>query len=281
MESNSGLNILAVAQQEYMGQLNDVMLPFLITNFDQMYDDSVKESKGKNTLKVFQQHLRDVKNWNQGMVQDATKEIVDSCGHFDKLLAAVFVGYVKILSSVRLRDEKRKIPIRLPKNGDFVFKVYEECARAIYKDPYWFAEDLSEDDKLDKMTSINSVVLERVVKNMVPINKILETYMSAAPSGDNNEIESVAGGDLSDTEDPEILNAGEDTEIPVAEPEEEATPEEPEIPEPEAADEPEVPEPEEEVSPDEDVKQVPLVGVNAPQEDEDDDLMPGAPDSRK
>ena len=285
MESNSGLNILAVAQREYMQQLNDIMVPFLLANFDQMYERAVKDSKGKNVLRQFQEYLRDIKNWNQGMVQDATKEIVDSCGYFDKLLAAVFVGYVKILSSVRLTDAKRKIPIRLPKNSDFVFKVYEECAKAIYKDPYWLSEDLSDDDKLERMLSINSIALEKVLKAMIPVNKILETYMSAVPG---DEVESQLG-DPEDTEDPEVLQpddtVGNDEPIPEADvseplPDLDAEPE----PEPEAEAEAEA-EPEMDEPTEEDVKSIPVSGMVPPQEneddDEDDDLMPGAPDTRK
>lgn len=279
MESNSGLNILAVAQREYMQQLNDIMVPFLMANFDQMYERAVKDSKGKNTLRQFQEYLRDIKNWNQGMVQDATKEILDSCGYFDKLLAAVFVGYVKILSSVRLTDAKRKIPIRLPKNSDFVFKVYEESAKTIYKDPYWLGEDLSDDDKIDKMLEINSVSLEKVLKAMIPVNKILETYMSAVPG---DEVESQLG-DPEDTEDPDILEP-EDTVGNQEESGADSMPDEamaePEEPEPSPE-----PEPEEIEEPtEEDVKSIPVSGMAPPpqeEEDELDDLMPGAPDARK
>lgn len=278
MESNSGLNILAVAQREYMQQLNDVMVPFLMANFDQMYERAVKDSKGKNILRQFQEYLRDIKNWNQGMVQDATKEIVDSCGYFDKLLAAVFVGYVKILSSVRLTDAKRKIPIRLPKNTDFVFKVYEECAKTIYKDPYWMGEDLSDDDKIDKMLEINSVALDKVLKAMIPVNKILETYMSAVPG---DEVESQMG-DPEDTEDPDILEPDD----PMGKSEETTTESnEPNVDEPELGDEPE----NEEEPVDEEVKNIPVNGVAPPppqedveqEEDELDDLMPDAPSTRK
>ena len=104
-------NVLAVAQKEYMDQMNDVLLPFLITNFDEIYERASVDSNNKETLKLFQQYLKDIKSWNQGILRERTDEINNSCAYFSDLLAAIIVGYVKILSSVRLKVEKQKIAI--------------------------------------------------------------------------------------------------------------------------------------------------------------------------
>lgn len=210
---NSGLSILAVAQREYMQQLNTLMSPFILANFEKVWETAVEGAKGKNTLRHFQELLREVKNWNNSHISDASKEISDSFTNFERLIAAVFVGYVKILSSVRLTDAKKKIPIKLPSNKDFVFKVYEEAAKAIYKDPYWFQEDITDDDKIENMLRINEVGLDKVLKALVPINLILETYMSTARTDEDMEVESQVG-DPDDVPDPEAIS-GEQGEDPV------------------------------------------------------------------
>ena len=143
MEGSSDLNILAYAQKEYMEELNTVLVPFLLASFEEMYNRSVVDSKGKNTLLKFQQYLRDVKSWNQGMVKQHSEEVLKSCSFLGDLIAAVFVGKVKILSSIRLNEVKKKIPLRLPKCEDFIYMIYEENAQAIYKDPYWIQEDIT------------------------------------------------------------------------------------------------------------------------------------------
>lgn len=195
-------NVLAVAQKEYMDQMNDVLLPFLITNFDEIFERAKIDSKGKNTLITFQQYLKDIKSWNQGILRERTDEVANSCAYFSDLLAAIIVGYVKILSSVRLKMEKQKIAIKLPKSDDFIFRMYEEVAKVLYKSPYWMAEDLSEDDKIDNMRPIVSRCMEQVVKALVPVQTILEAYI-----GQKGKLDVESQVDPNeDPEDPDLLD---------------------------------------------------------------------------
>lgn len=195
-------NVLAVAQKEYMDQMNDVLLPFLITNFDEIFERAKIDSKGKNTLITFQQYLKDIKSWNQGILRERTDEVANSCAYFSDLLAAIIVGYVKILSSVRLKMEKQKIAIKLPKSDDFIFRMYEEVAKVLYKSPYWMAEDLSEDEKIDNMRPIVSRCMEQVVKALVPVQTILEAYI-----GQKGKLDVESQVDPNeDPEDPDLLD---------------------------------------------------------------------------
>lgn len=216
--------ILSTAYNEYMDQMNDILIPFLITTFDEIYERAKVDSKGKNTLIRFQQYLKDIKSWNQGVLREATDEVSNSCAYFRELLTAIFVGYTKILSSVRLRTDKAKVAIKLPKSEDFIYKVYEENAKALYKNPYWVSEDLSEDDKIDKMRPMNRRTLDIVVKSLVPVQTILDTYIGN--NGAATEVESNVDPD-EDTEDPETL----EDDIPTNLEDENATPQEP-MPEP-------------------------------------------------
>jgi hypothetical protein len=252
MEGSSDLNILAYAQKEYMEELNTVLVPFLLASFEEMYSRAVIDSKGKNILLKFQQYLRDVK----------------SCSFLGDLIAAVFVGKVKILSSIRLNEVKRKIPLRLPKCEDFIYLIYEENAQQLYKDPYWLQEDITDDEKVDKITEINRICLEKVVKKLVPTQKILEAYMSQQTPEEDVDIESHLG---SDTEDPEIEDSGDENEEPVAPgPEEPPGEESSEVPVPVAG--AEVPQ---------EVKNIEVPQPHGvPEPEEDDVLMQDAADTR-
>lgn len=201
MDQNS---IMTTAYNEYMDQMNDIMLPFLITTFDEMYERASVDAKGKNVLIRFQQYLRDIKSWNQGVLRDATNEVCKSCAYFRELLTAIIVGYTKILSSVRLRAEKQKVAIKLPRTEDFVYKLYEENAKILYKDPYWMADNMAEDDKIDRMRPINRKCLDIVVKSLVPLQTILDAYIGN--NGQATDVESQVGDDPEDTEDPEVLD---------------------------------------------------------------------------
>ena len=200
---NQDLNILAVAHREFMEQMTDVLTPFLLTVFDDLYEKA-EEEKGKGVMKKFQAYVKDIKSWNQGMIVEHTNAIEASCGHFKNLLAMLFVGYVKILSSVRLRDsDKQKIPIKLPKPTDFVYAIYKEVAKSIYKDPFWISE-LDDEDKVERMEKLlNEVSLPTVIKSMSPMAMILETNMGTNLPTD------VEMGAASDGEDPEVISDDE------------------------------------------------------------------------
>lgn len=280
---NSTLNILAVAQEEYMDKLNEILTPFLLTNFEQLYDQAIADSKGKNGLMRFQEYLRDVKTWNNSKIKERTDEIRNSFSHIKELVAAVIVGYVKIMSAIRLNDvSSQKIPIKLPRLEDFIFRVYEKNAEAYYKDPYWFQQKLSEDEKLDKVLEINLKILKQVLKSIVPLDKILDTYISqgSMPSiPDSTEVESQIGDD---SPDPDVLGSddqptGDDSESMGIDSEP------PSVPAQGPIDPPPAPEEEEDEIPEE--KTIPITGAPPmPQEaeaEDDDVLFPDANDTRK
>lgn len=281
---NQNLTILVAARDEYDEKMSNVMLPHVVSVFVEMYNRAKEDSKGNKTLILFQEYLRDIKNWNQGVLKSHTDSISEACSYFKQLLTAVFVGHVKVLTSVRLKDETQKISIKLPKMEEFVFRVFEENAKIIYKNPYFMQEHHNnEDDLFVHLQDINNKAIKVVIKSMVPIQQILETYMNA---GNVDEHEIGAGAtDAEDptTEEPEPMDSlTEPTEQPMgdgAPPEGMDSLTEP-MGEP-MAEEPEEEEPMEE---DPEVKNVEVSGrvPDEPSPEEDDDtLFSDAPDARR
>lgn len=193
------LNILVEAKKEYTGQLCDVMIPVMINVFEDLYKEADKLSNGKKVLIMFQKLLKEVPNWSNAMSKSHSDNIVSRCAWFSDLLAAVFVSHVKILSSVRLKTENKKISLKLPSNEVFIQTCYNNTAKDVYKDPFIFNEEQSEyvrDEKLDKRFR---ATIEATIKELIPVQQILQTYMSQ----DTNNIN--LGEDVRDTEDPDVL----------------------------------------------------------------------------
>ena len=273
--ADNNLNILAVAKQEYTDSMCQVLLPHVVDVFTEMYERAKIDSKGKNTLIKFQEYLRDIKNWNQGMVKTHTDNISKSCSYFGDLLAAVFVSYVKILSSVRLKADVQKISIKLPGNEEFVYKVFEENAKLIYKNPYIFMDTQNDDDLFEKLMVLNCTAVDTVIKSMVPLQQILNTYMGNT----SGEHDISLGPD--ESPDPVTEEPPMDDEGPMEPPMEEPPAvgeSEPMMPEPEVSDGTELPAHEE-------VKQIPVTEASMrnmqqpPGEDDEDDLFPEAPET--
>ena len=153
-------------------------------------------------------------------------------------------------------------------------------AKDLYKDPYIFSEEQSEYLRDEKLTVRFSLCIENTVKELIPVQQILQTYMS-------QETRDISlDGEIQDGLDPDVLE-GEDEPMLEPEPEPEPFPE----PEPETFSAPE-PEP---TGLENEFKTVP--GVHAPQpepepepepapaptqqvEEEDDVLFGDAPEQR-
>ena len=212
------LNILVEARREYLGQLYLIMCPAMIEVFHDMYDEATKLSKGRKTLVMFQKLLKEVPNWSNAMSKQHSDNIANRCAWFNDLLAAVFVACTKILSAVRLKADNKKISLKLPTNEVFIQSCYNNVAKDLYKDPYVFHEEQSEYIRNDELTKRFSVCIEATVKELIPVQEILQTYMSQ----ETRDID--LDSQVHDSEDPDVYDAGDET-FPEPEPEPEPLPE--------------------------------------------------------
>lgn len=194
------LNVLVEAKKEYLGQMCMIMCPAMIDVFQEMYSESLKISKGKQILIMFQKLLKEVPNWSNAMSKRHSDNITDRCVWFGDLLAAVFVACTKILSAVRLKTDNKKISLKLPTEEVFIQTCYNNAAKDLYKDPYIFHEEQSEYTR-DEILSIRlCTCIENTVKELIPVQQILQTYMS-------QETRDISlDGDVEDAEDPDVLD---------------------------------------------------------------------------
>jgi len=173
------LNILVEAKREYLEQLSILICPVMIDTFDAMYQEAHTLSKGRKVLVMFQKLLKDVPEWNETMAKQHTDNIADRCAWFKDLVAAVFVSSVKILSAVRLSANSKKMAVKLPTNEVFIHTCYKNAAKDLYKDPYVFSDTQSEHNRNDKLYDRFTLCVENTVKELIPVQQILQTYMSA------------------------------------------------------------------------------------------------------
>ena len=172
------LSIMVEAKKEYLGQLYLIMCPAMIDIFQDMHNESIQLSKGRKVLIMFQKLLKEVPNWSNAMSKNHSDNITSRCAWFGDLLAAVFVACTKILSAVRLKADNKKISLKLPTDEVFIQTCYNNIAKDLYKDPYIFTEEQSEYVRDEKLTTRFSVCIENTVKELIPVQQILQTYMS-------------------------------------------------------------------------------------------------------
>jgi len=266
------LNVLVEAKKEYLGQLCLLMCPLMIQAFQAMFKEAEKLVKGKRTLLQFQKLLKEVPNWNDHLAKQNSDDICNTCSWFSDLLAAVFVSFVKILSSVRLKSDNKKISIKLPTNELFVHTCYINAAKELYRDPYIFDEEMNEYERDAKLSTRFSICIEASIKELLPIQQILENYMR---QGESKEVD-LGEGALADSEDPDIDEGQEPEPEPAPESEPAPAPESEPTSEAAPAPEPASTEPQVEGAPvQEEIKEIPIKGGAH----DDGVLFPGARES--
>ena len=199
------LNILVEAKREYLGQLCLLMCPVMIETFDEMYEEAYKLSKGRKVLIMYQKLLKEVPNWSDAMSRQHSDNIANRCAWFNDLLAAVFVSCVKILSAVRLSKDNKKISLKLPTNEVFIQMCHNKVAESLYNDPYVYHETQNEYARNDKLFERFSICVENAVKELIPVQQILQTYMSQSQEGQDLDL---GDAEIADSEDPELIEDG-------------------------------------------------------------------------
>lgn len=181
---DSGLTPLLIdAKKEYVGQLTDVLAPYVVNHLIGMYAAAQQQAPKTPTL-AFQNALRAIPQWNSHVVQERTADIQNKYAFLGDLIAACFVAYVKILSSVKLHQQKPNIRLKLPTNDAFVHKVYIHAAREFYNAP-----DLLRADRATKVAVVRGAV-EASVRDMLPIEDILKAYLGNTVDEDENIVPS-------------------------------------------------------------------------------------------
>lgn len=178
--SNSvdGLNpLLLDAKREYMTRLSEVVSPFVIKFLDTAYAAALDECGHTKALLAFQKVLRQVPLWNAAQIKDTTQKIENKYSFLGDLIAAVFVSYVKVLSSIRISTQRPNVKLRLPTNDAFIHKVFETTARAFYENPQAIH------DRLQKQKLVNCSI-EMAVRDMLPLKDVLQAYLSTAVDDD-------------------------------------------------------------------------------------------------
>lgn len=175
MSANQKLSPLLVeAKNSYVAQLGDCLSPFIVNTINQLYMQAKKEAGFGKPTKLFQMKLREIPLWNQMNIDAQVTAITNKYKYFPELIAAAFVSYVKILSSVKIHSKKPHIQLKLPADDVFVHKVFVNAAKSFYLDPA-----LVKSPREVRLALVRSAV-ETSVRELLPTEDILRAYLGGA-----------------------------------------------------------------------------------------------------
>ena len=180
------VDILSQAKSEYSANLVNIIIPLIIEGFKSIFKEAwqlcITNDEDSKYLMTFQNFLTRVPKWNQSIIEDETKRILDKskCSYLEDLLTCVYITQLKILTSIRVSSKQKKIDIDIPKLSEFIHKVYIACARKIYSNVYLFEEEILPLQKQKNMRECELICKEcmlNVIRESMPVEKILRAYL--------------------------------------------------------------------------------------------------------
>jgi hypothetical protein len=186
MNSSKLSPLLVEAKDQYIRQLAEIFAPFVVHAVNSAYQYAKKHAGfGKSTIE-FQRKLKEIPQWNASVIAQHVTAIASKYPFFSDLVAACFVSYVKIMSSVKIHANKPNIRLRLPTDDAFVHRVFSLAAKEFYVDPA-----LVKASREIRMEIVRRAV-EGAVRDLLPIHDILKAYLGNTVDQegvDTNEID--------------------------------------------------------------------------------------------
>ena len=195
--SSSDAALIVNARVEYVEQLSDLVGPYLLDVFGRLW----KEARG--SYRRFQTGLKEIPRWNSTTFEEHAKAVEARGPYLDKLIAAVLIASVKLLSSVKMSSSTEQIHLKLPTNEAFVNKVFVKAAHLFYDTP-----TLIEAGPEQKLNAVQ-LAIEKAVRDMLPLSDLLQSYIGSdgqantKPESEKAESEAAEESEEEDEEKPE------------------------------------------------------------------------------
>ena len=179
-------SVLSEAKNEYSANLVNILTPLLIQGLQSIFKEACNLCRDNDEydkyLMTFQNFLTRVPKWNQELIDNETKRIIQQskCNYLEDLLTCVHITQLKILTSIRVASKQKKVDIDIPKLSDFIHKVYIKCARKCYSNVYLFETNISPLTQQKNVRECETICKECVlntVRESMPVEKILRAYM--------------------------------------------------------------------------------------------------------
>ena len=180
------VNVLSEAKNEYSCRLLSILSPVVIEGVKSIFNDAerlcIENDEDDKYLMTFQNFLSRVPKWNENIIEDECKRIINvsGCNYLEDLLTCVHIAQLKILTSVRVSQKQKKIDLDIPKLSVFIHQVYSTFARKLYKNVYLFEKFITPLQYQKNMRECEILCKEsilEVIRNSIPVEKILRSYI--------------------------------------------------------------------------------------------------------
>lgn len=186
------VSLYSEARNEYLKQLSTWIIPPMVEFFRNEYSAIVGREGNKRAMAFFQEFCATVPKWNQDIIETHTSTLLENCrcDYVEELMTAVFIAHTKMLTAIRVNSKQKKLQITLPKLDHFIHRIFVECARAFWKAPFLFSEELLPIERQKNILQLESMATEALsgaIRSLLPVKAILRDYMNDDESSSSEE----------------------------------------------------------------------------------------------
>jgi len=174
------------SRNEWCSRLVSIFTPLVIEGIRSIFNESWKmcldNDEASKYLMTFQNLLSRVPKWNNIIVEEERKRIIErsGCGYLEDLITCVHIIQLKVLTCIRVGNKQKKIDISIPKLDIFIHKVYIHVARKVYMNVYLFEKNISPLQIQKNHRELESIVQECIlmtIRESIPTEAIIRAYM--------------------------------------------------------------------------------------------------------
>ena len=219
------------SRNEWCSRLVSIFCPLIIEGVRSIFNESWKlcleNDEANKYLMTFQNLLSRIPKWNNQIIEDERKRIIErsGCSYLEDLITCVHIIQLKILTCIRVGNRQKKIDISIPKLDSFIHKVYINVARKVYSNVYLFEKNVSSLQFQKNNRELEILVQESImisIRESIPTEEIIRSYMDESVEQEEEVTVETIEEPVKPTEEGISQNGGDLPEVPINESEEDA-----------------------------------------------------------
>ena len=150
--------------------------------FNESWKLCIDNDEPNKYLMTFQNLLSRIPKWNNEIIEDERKRIIErsGCNYLEDLITCVHIIQLKVLTCIRVGNKQKKIDISIPKLDSFIHKVYINVARKVYSNVYLFDKNISPLQLQKNNRELESIIQECIlisIRESIQTEAIIRAYM--------------------------------------------------------------------------------------------------------
>lgn len=174
------------SRNEWCSRLVSIFTPLVTEGIKSIFNESWKicmdNDEANKYLMTFQNLLSRVPKWNNTIIEEEKKRIIErsGCNYLEDLITCVHIIQLKVLTCIRVGNKQKKIDISIPSLDAFIHKVYINVARKIYMNVYLFEKNITPMQNQKNNRELENIIQECImlaIRDSIPTESIIRAYM--------------------------------------------------------------------------------------------------------